>query len=272
MTTRLLDIPTQSDLAAALIQQMQGRLPDWAAYDSDPGAYWADLTAAEMIRQMTNFNASADASWLFTAAGAALEDLVSQFGLTRQTDETDAALRTRAVAQFASRAVGTPDAVRVDARAADERVASVTFRPDRAQNEIDVWITRHTTEAAPDDIAPPADLRTVVQDYLNADVRKLIWVDYAVQAPTITKYDVDGRITYAHGTVSPQAAVEAALADWMRAHRALNTRVSVSGLAAACWVAGVVDVDLTAPANDLARAIDTAYLGSIGTLTYHEES
>ena len=272
MVTRMLEPPEQSALSAALISRMQTRLPDWSAYESDPGTYWADIMAAEMIDRIVDFNASALQSWLLSATGGALEDLVAQYGLERRTDETDSALRMRAVAQFASRAVGTPDAVRVDARAADARVASVSYRPDRASNEIDVWITRVPTNEAPNDIAPPADLRTAVQTYLNADERKLIWIDYSVLAPTVTPYSVDGTITYAKGSPSPQASVEQSLNDWMRGVRTLDTRVSTSGLVAACWVSGVVDVDLTAPGADMVRAIDTAYVGAVGSLMYVEES
>ena len=272
MVTRMLEPPEQSVLAAALIARMQTVLEDWSAYESDPGTYWADIMAAEMIARIGDFNASARQSWLLSATGGALEDLVAQYGITRRADESDNALRVRAVAQFASRAVGTPDAVRVDARAADARVDSVSYRPDRASNEIDVWITRIPTEDMPNDIAPPADLRTVVQTYLNADERKLIWIDYSVLAPTVTPYTVDGTITYARGTQSPRAAVEQSLNAWMRTQRALDTRVSVSGLVAACWVPGVVDVDLTSPAADMARAIDTAYVGAVGSLVYAAEA
>ena len=272
-TRRLLDTPTQATLAEQFVAALQGRLPEWAAYDSDPGVYWADLTAAELITRIGQFNASADANWLFTATGGALEDLVRQYGVTREAGETDDALRTRTVAQFAAASVGTPEQVLRDARIASAGVADASYQPDRAANEIDVWITAVPDEGAPDDIAPDAALRTTVANYLNDDRRRLIWVDrYNVQAPTVTTYSVAGTVTYRRGGANPQDGAEAALDAWMLAHRTLDTRISVSALVAALFVQDVVDVDLSAPAADLPRGVSTAYVGSRGAIAFVEET
>lgn len=271
-TRRLLSIPEQATLSAALVAQMQTQLPEWTAQASDPGVYWADLMAAEMIRRATEFNASADASWLFTATAGALEDLVAQYGLARLPDETDAELRIRAVAQFSSRAVGTEQSALTDAFAASPMVADASIQVDRAANEIDVWITAVPADDTPDDIAPSTALRTAVQAYLNESVRKLIWIDYAVLAPTVTTYQVAGAVVYARGADNPEVAATARLTAWMLERRTLDTLVSVSALTAAIFGPDIVDVDLTSPAADLPKSKSVAYVGSVGTLIFTEES
>ena len=272
-TRRMLDVPNQTTLANQFIAAMQGRLPDWAAYESDPGVYWADIMAQELITRIRAFNTAADANWINTATGAALEDLVLQYGVIRMPGETDEALRLRAVSQFAAASVGTPEQVLRDARAASDMVADASYRPDRAANEIDVWITAVPAPGAPDDIAPSMTLRTTVANYLNDDTRRLIWIDqYNVQAPTVTAYTVTGTVTYARGKPNPVNAVNAALDAWLLENRTLNTRIATSAIAAAMFVDDVIDVDLTAPAADLPAAVNIVYNGARGTLTFTEET
>ena len=266
---RMLVVPAQSALVEQFTAAMRLRLPDWAGYDSDPLTYAADILAADRIALMQAANDAADASWLFTATGGALEDIVAQYGLARIVGETDAQLRVRAVGQFQSRSIGTPESVLADARAALPEVADVSFQADRANNRINIWLAV-TDDTSP---VPTAAQRTAVSDYINADSRRPIWLTYDVQPCVAAAYTVAGAITYRRGAPSPEADVRARLTAFIADYRGrLNRRLATSAIVAAMWAPGVVDIDLTSPSADVAKALAQVNVGVVGALTFTEEA
>ena len=275
MTTprQLLELPTRATLLADLVARHRAVLPDWAGRETSPLYVADDTLAGWLMTQYSAFNLAADRAMIATATGVFLDDLAAIYGVERDPGMTDEQVRLAITAAFARVSAGTPEAVVADAHAASDLVADATMQTDLANNEIDVWITTVPPEGDPDNITPTTAVINAVKTYLDAPVRRLLIIDeHNVAAATVATYTVDATVTYARTAASPELESLAGLRQYMLTHRTLNTRIATSALARALWTPDVIDVDITAPAADMAAAISTARVGSVGTINYTRET
>lgn len=267
VTSRFITPPTQTNLSASLIAKMQERLVDWLADEADPGVYWSDLTAAEFLDYIGQFNDGAEAAWIMTAKGQDLRDLLRNVNI-EITDLTipDDELRQLYFDAWTALDKDTDEYALLLARRADSRVSDAALSFNAGANQITMYIADTNGQ----DLG--AAIRTAVQTYMQDPGRHPIWLDYVVDATTVTAYSVDATITYRRGRPSPELAARAALTETLMRLRKLNTGIYISALEAGLRVEDVVNVVVSDPAADLARAAGTVYHGTIGTLTFAEEA
>ena len=265
--SRYATIPEQAALAQELINALRGQLPAWTPDESDPGVYWADVTAAQFITYLEQVNTAADANWILTATGAPLRELLRNVGLTAGEDESNESMRTRYFEAWVALNKDTPEYARLLARqAAPDNVDHAGLSFDASQNRITLYLVDSDGE----DVG--ATVRAAVQAYMNEPSRHPIWLDYVTAEVTKTDYTVDAAITYAENTDSPEGEVRAALEAALLRLRRLDTSIYQAGLVSGMWVPGVVNVVVSAPAATLPGGPGVIYHGSIGMLTFTEES
>ena len=239
---RYLDVPTHADLDAEIIAALRVLLPDWEPDMGDPVVYWSDDTSGRLIELINKFNTSADANSILTAKGAALRELLSQFGILSQDltgNETDAELLDLFISQWNRITQGTPAWDIARAKDADSKVADVgRGLLDWAANTISLYVldsqARNLTAAE----------RTAIQNELNREDKPTFWLDYRVPEATIDHYLVSGRLVYDARLSDPIAAVRENLDAALLSLRRLDTGIDDSTLINMAWDPAVRRMEL----------------------------
>ena len=268
--SRYVVIPVPGAISDELVEEMAGALPRWTPDESDPGVYWADFTEEKFVELMKQWNASADQVWVPTATGQGLRDKLLEVGYVATGNETEEELRQIYYDAFVSLAKDSPEWALLQARRASPVVFDVSL-DEPANNMINVYCIDIDGESV------DPGVRALVQARLNSKGLRPIWLTYMVLAARKTNYTVDATITYIADEGVDEAQIQAQLKAKIIEERKLDNTIYISSLERSLWptipeeegrIQPVLDVQVTAPANNLAGAVDLVYHGSVGTLTF----
>jgi len=254
-----------------------------SALESDPIAKLLEVCAMRELIVRQRVNDGAHAVMLAYASGADLDQIGASFGVARliitpadntktppvaAVMELDSAYRERIRLSLYSRTTAGPvNQYKFHALSADPDVLDVSITSPNP-GDVVISVLSRTGSGTPTQAVLDAVMATCNAD----DVRPL--TDHViVQAAQIVNYAVAIDLTVYPGPdpVTVQAAALQAVTDYCDAHHALGHDITRAGLIAAATVAGVQNVALTAPANDLvvddlhasyATAISVAIAGS----------
>ena len=270
VTVPYIAVPTQDGLSAILIAAMKVYLPDWRADESDPGTYWADLTAGDRLQFILQVNESADAVWVETSTGDALNRHLRNVSLEPFDGESNLSKRRRYYAQWDALAKDTPEYAKALAVFADPLVVDVDVElttPVGEEQRFNTWV------AYEDIIDPTVIQKEAIAEYMNAPSRRPLWLRYIMQDITYIDYSIDGTITYRHGTRNPTEQCIDAITARVILRQKLNTAISVSDLESAGYIdEDILNVRLTSPVNDLSKVHGTIYRGTIGNIVVTEDT
>lgn len=273
MTThnRYITKPAAGTVSDAYIADMQTQLPDWLPDDADPGVYWAEYSEQRELERIDEFNQGADANWIETATGEALDQLLNNVGYTSATipaNYTDSQKRALYYEAWDALDKDTPEFARRLAREANPVVVDASIEHQRTQNRIDVYLA---DEGGRD---PGESIRTAVEVYMNTDSipsRHPIWLSYKVLESKVVEYTVDATIFYRIS--NPEIEVRRVLEENMLILRKLNSRINQTLLFEGLPMSdndgvNIKNIVMSMPAAELKASIGTVYHGSIGTLTF----
>lgn len=238
---KFLDVPTQANYQALLVQALRDRIPGWTPDVTDPGVYWADDTSARIIEWLNQFNASAEANDILLATGDALTRLVRQFGIIeRLPGESDAALRLRFQRRWDSITAGTPAWDIVRAFESDSRVADAARSlVDWGANTVNIYVLDSSANNF------PSDDRLNIQNALNREDKPTFWLDYRVPEVTQRFYLVSGYIVFDNRLADPIETVRSNMDSTLASLRTLDTGIDDSALIDGSWATGVERMELT---------------------------
>ena len=201
-------------------------------------------------------------TFLATATGADLDNVVAVLNVARLPGESDDALRARArLAWDAVSTAGPVDGYRFHALS----VPGVRDAGISSPNPGEVVVA--VLSAAADGVADAA-LIAAVEAALNDDAVRPVTDDVTVRSVATVNYDVTAKLKVGGGPDLEiiKAAATEAVREYVDAP-AIGRTIYRSALFAACHVPGVNVVELTAPAADVpATAAQVAIAGTV-TLT-----
>ena len=236
--------------------------------ESDPGRKWTRTGAFREGLMRRRVNDGVEACMLPRAEGDDLENIVALFGLRRETVveadpdadppveavmESDERLRRRALLWPASISTAGPEsAYRFHALNADPKVKDVHVASP-APGSVTVTILAAIVDPADTGAAPKALLGTVEAALSEETVRPMGDV-LAVQSAEIVDYRIEATLKVGSGPDSAivLTAAQAAVAKAADALHALGRGAPRSVLIAALQAPGVLSVNLTSPAADVA--------------------
>ena len=238
---------TFEQLRDAAIADLQARVPDYDPRATDPAVRLLEVGAYVRLLLGGRVNDAARAAFLATATGADLDNVTAAVNVARLAGESDAALRGRAqLAWEALSTAGPTGAYRFRALSVpgvrDARITSPN------PGDVLVSVLSHAANGLADQA-----LLDAVDEALNATAVRPVTDAVTVAAVASVAYTVTAALTVGAGPDSEivRAASLAAVRDYVDAYE-IGRPVYRSALIAACHAPGVVKVDLTAPAADVA--------------------
>lgn len=248
---------------AAMLAKFQAAYADFdALVESDPVFKVLEVAAYEVLTLRQRVNEAARACMIAYSLGGDLDNLAAIFGVTRlevtpadaetgapAVMESDAALRRRVLLAPDSYSVAGPTAAYIyQALSASGEVRDATaISPSPGE----VLVTVLSTEG---DGTPSAALLAAVEDAVAGDAVRPLTDQVTVQAAAIVPVAITAQLTLFPGPDSA-LVLQTALAnldELIADNRRLGRDVTRSALFAALHVAGVNNVTLTAPAEDIA--------------------
>ena len=260
---RLVSVPDSGSELTRRIAEVQTALPEWRADPSSPIWYALEQRVVDLVSELSQLNESGQALVVGDAQGDDLDQLLANFAMTRQTDETDAAFRARVPEQWAQLANDTEPGVlrRVSAISG---VADATLA--RGANYVVTLYLQGTGYTAPTE-----PLRTAVLAAMNAADAKPWYTDFQVATLAQhlrTDYSVVGTVGLEDNSSVNQGLVRAALTEQALSDRRLGRTIYLSQYTAAAQGAGgavYANLAFAAPnaaASSLAGAVGTVWVGS----------
>jgi phage-related baseplate assembly protein len=265
---------------AEMLADLQARAPDFSALiESDPAYKILEVAAYRELLLRQRVNDSARSVMLSYAAGADLDQIAANFGISRlvvdpgdaealppipPTFEADADLRRRVqLVPEGYTTAGSIGSYVFHALGADADVKDVEVSSP-APGEVVVHVLSRTGNGA-----ASGALLSTVSDAVSADDVRPLCDGVTVQSAAVTSYSVEAELTVYSG---PDSAVVLATAiasaeQFVAENHALGRDITRSGLFAALHVAGVQNVALTSPAADLVMDTGEAAFCSGVTVT-----
>ena len=252
-----------------LVSEVSAAVPDWTPSPADP-LYAALGSAAFQIFQLRqDFNERVLGLLAPYATGQTLKDLAGFKGVVPEENESDDTLRQRVLTGWEAQVGTTLPSIESQARAASTMVRDVAARyatpPYNAANErlieLAVLSTAAETESTPPGL-PAAGLLTEVADFMNEATRRFALVRFSAIQPTLTPYDVTARLHFDPQRLDQATALlqaRASLDVFTEEQRFLGVAITLDRIEDALLVSGIDQVDLMAPAANLAAAETTAY-------------
>ena len=242
-------------LFSEALEDIRAYIPEWDGSE--------DSILYKAVRRMTfrhylvleRVNNSIRRSFLYYATGSDLDAVVRARGLTRQTGETDAQLKERALRATQIPAIGTvkgiesliynwPDEEEIEeTNGLTIQDVQVKIRSDR--HTIDVWPALRGT-LQPDRLS--GEQTTALQTYLNNDARKYIGTGIVVNQAGIYQATIEATITYDPDydlTTLQNFVHERWLSEcrWRLAN--IGHKVSQSRIISCLYLPGVQEITLT---------------------------
>lgn len=245
-----------------MIADLQARDPSYSEIlESDPGVKILEVAAARELILRQRINDALQATLLRYAQGPDLDNLAAFYGVTRLTDESDDALRSRVIDRImGSSAAGGASWYRFHALTADPDVRDVSVSSPAPGEVLVAVLSKTGTGMA------SAELLEAVDAVLQSDSVRVVTDTVMTTGATITTVPVTASIYLLPNTPTTvfdglQAALTAAFA----AQSGLGWNVTRSWLIATLHAAGVQRVELTAPAADV--ICDPTTAPALGTIT-----
>lgn len=239
-------------ILVALKEDLLARLPslaDTMELESEPVVKLLEVVAYRETVLRARINDAARAVMLAYAVGTDLDVLAANVSVARLPDEEDARLRVRAQMALEGLTVaGSIGAYTFHALSTSARVADVSIEsPDPGLVRVNILSTDNGGVAAP-------ELLEEVTLYLSAETRRPLCDSVQVAAAEVLTYAIAADIEVEDGpsTAVVLAAAQAAAQAYADRQFRLGAEIALSGLYAALHQSGVVDVNLTAPAANLA--------------------
>lgn len=256
----------------AMLADLQSRDAAFTALvESDPAYKILEVCAWRELIIRQRVNEASRAVMLAYAAGADLDQIGGNYGVTRlliaagnpaaipptlDEWEADADYRYRIQLSLAALSVAGPqDAYLYHALSADGRVLDAKAASPTPGEVVVTVLSREGNGAAPGDLLAAVDAR------LSAKEVRPLTDSVTVQSATITNYSITASL-YFYAGPDPSvvlAAATTALADYIASVRKIGRDITRSGIYAALHQPGVQRVSLTAPAADI--TIDETHAG-----------
>lgn len=245
------------DEYSSILERFRGAMGDqWSAVlESDPVVKEFELFAYELITLRARVNAAARAVLLASSTGNDLDHVLALLGAGRLEGESSDDFRERGrQAPYGYSTAGPRQAYKYHALSAHPDIRDVWVdRPTPG-------VVRLTVLSRIGDGVPTAEILTAVQAALNAeDVRPLndtVLVEPAYSIP----WQLRARLHFASGAATEPVmlAAQEAAALYAVAQHKLNTPLSMNMVIVALGVAGVSDVELLSPMQDIPAAVQGA--------------
>ncbi|WP_330926289.1 baseplate assembly protein [Candidatus Sororendozoicomonas aggregata] len=252
-------------LMAELLADLRARHPDFSALvESDPAFKVLEVCAYRELLLRARINAGARAVMLPSATGADLDQLGSYWGIRRlivdagDPDaipprelvlEDDVSLRARIQLSMEGQTnAGTEGAYLSKALAADGRVKSVAAKSPTA-GEVVVTVLSHEGNGS-----ASTELVQTVGNYLRQPHIRQMTDALTVQSADIVSYRVKATLFINPGPGADQVMTAArdAVTAYVEGLHKIGFLVPISGIYGALQQPGVVRVELTEPAADVA--------------------
>lgn len=248
----------------AMRADLIARHPEFSALvESDPAFKIIDVAAWRELLIRNRINEAAKAVMLPTATGADLDNLAANFGLARllitpeNNDvippqpaiyESDAEFRLRCTLSLEGYSTaGSEGGYVFNALSASGLVKDVSATSPEPGKVVVYILSRETGGTA------SVDLINVVKAALNADSVRPITDQVTVLSASIVEYEIVAELTTYPGPDAEvvRAAAQAAITDHVASLHRLGHDVNLSGIYAALHQAGVQNVNLISPDEDL---------------------
>lgn len=231
-----------------MITDLQDRDPSYSEIlESDPGIKILEVAAARELILRQRINDALRATLLRYASGGDLDNLAAFYGVTRLTDETDAAFRSRVIERImGSSTAGGAAWYRYQALSAspDVRDAAVS---SPASGQVQVAVLSKVGNGT-----PSSALLSTVTNVVTSDSVRVITDVVSVVSATITTVPVTAQVyLYPETPIDVFNGLQASLSAAFAASSGLGWDVTRSWLIAQLHPAGVQRVVLTAPAADV---------------------
>ena len=242
------------ELKAALAVEMGTR--EWDM-PSEPIVKILEISAYRELILRQRYNEAAKQVMLAYATGSNLDHLAALLGVERQTDETDARLRSRTQLALEGFSTAGPTGAYVfHALAASDDVKDVSVS---SPNPGEVLITVLSNEG---DGTADGDLIGAVTAYVSSDDIRPLTDQVTVQTATIVPYALNAELTFYSGPDAATVLQDAttAVTAYVTEHHRMGHDITLSGLYAALHQPGVQNVNLISPANTIVcTATQAAY-------------
>lgn len=230
-------------------------------YESEPLVKLLETFAYRLLNKTAQINAKAKALMLAYATGSDLDHLAANRGVYRLTIieanpnvsppieavmESDEALRRRTHLQPEAQSAGSVGAYQFWGLSAHGHVKDIAVDTPLS-GHVDVWVQSHIDEVA------PSNLLEVIDQTLIPEKRRP-FTDYVnVKAATPYEWSVNATLVLFPGPDADvvKKSAEDELEKYINMVAALGYDVTRSGIFHALHVAGVQNVTLVTPANDI---------------------
>lgn len=232
------------------LNELRARYPEFSALlESDPVIKLLEVFAYREVLLRERVNEAARACMLAYALGADLDNLAALFGLARAPGQPDDQFRRSVqLAPEGATAAGTEGTYSYHALTADPAIADVKVEADGvATARVSVTVLPHAaaeTDGAAllQSVREALEPRRVTTDLLSVRLAEV--VPFQIQAELVLQTGPDPSVVL--------ATARAALNDLLVNQRRLGRLVSRSAIMAALHQPGVLRVELTKPAADVA--------------------
>ena len=263
---QIVDIPQLGSEVVRQVAELRTLVPDWRADLSSPLRYSIEQQVQQLIANRTLLNATGQQLVVSDATGSDLDQLLGNFGMTREVGETDGEFRRRVPDQWAALSRETePGLLR---RIVQQTAAGDASMVRGANYAVTLYVQNAVYNTS------TQALRDDVEAAMNSPDEKPWYSDFTVAAETRTAYTVTGTVSLEAGFVQSQVeqAVYQALDDALLAQRRLNRVPLLSPMIVAMHdVDGVSSVSLTVTPGTVLTATamaSTVYVGSRGALVF----
>lgn len=267
----IIEMPAFKDLRAQRLAELQGLDPDFnALLESDPALKLLDILCYREMMNVARFNAGIWAVLLAYAKGSNLDQLGANYDVYRLTItpeddttipptpavmESDDAFRRRIrLSWYAHNTAGSKEAYEYFALSADSTVLDAcAYGPQEWEGTVspgEVWVYVLSNAG---DGTPDQTLLDVVNAALSSEFTRPLTDYVSVKAPTIVNYAITATLSVGRGPDADtvrQAAIDAAQQYADDTHK-IGALVSLSGVYKALKQAGVDDVALTSPTENI---------------------
>jgi phage-related baseplate assembly protein len=226
-----------------------------ALLESDPVMKLLEAVAYEKITMRARVNAAVKAVLLASSRGADLDNVLALVDAERLTGEQDDAFRERGrLAPYGFSTAGPGNAYRYHALSAHADVLDV-----RVDSPVPGTV-RITVLSRVDDGVPSQEVLSAVRAAVNAEDVRPLSDTVVVESARAVRWVLEAVLHFPSGAAPEPVvlAAEQAAQAYAAAQRRLNLPIKRNMVIAALGVAGVSDVELISPADDIAADIQGA--------------
>ena len=274
---QLIEIPLAFNEVLRRRAELAVSAPNWTNDDSSVVVYNIEDYTRSEIENMRLLNSSGKALIVVDAEGDDLDELMSNFLLTRLPGESDRAFRARLPDAFNQLNKSTDGAVRARAIQVDGVVDASISRIVATPYNGTVYIQETNFV-----VSTPA-VRTLAQTHLNEESWKL-WRDlFTVAAETRIEYEINGIVSHDGTNLAISTQVNTAVVnteinvrrlgrvitatDYIRNLTVLDGVVSVEITFDLTATSGTTEAFTRLPDGSAANPPSTVYVGTPGTVT-----